>query len=230
MPTTTSHFQFLRRSGRHAAPGARTGAARSRRAARRRHVGDGDQPPVEDVRGHAGTAPSPDIRELAGVPSNYQVLMLQGGASLQFSMVPMNLLGAGTTADYIDTGTLGGQGDRRRPRRSGTVNVTGLDQGRQVHPHSRTAARCMLTPGRRVRPHHDQQHDRGHRVEDAAGRRRRAARRRRLVRHPQRSDRRFPFRPDLRRCPEEPWPVRRDAGHHSRGSARPVGQAACRRC
>ena len=33
-----------------------------------------------------------DIRELAGVPANYRVLMLQGGASLQFSMVPMNLL------------------------------------------------------------------------------------------------------------------------------------------
>ena len=46
-----------------------------------------------------------DIRELAGVPANYRVLMLQGGASLQFSMVPMNLMGAGSTADYVDTGT-----------------------------------------------------------------------------------------------------------------------------
>src|SRR6187455_1874558 len=42
-----------------------------------------------------------DLRELAGIPANYRVLMLQGGASLQFSMVPMNLLGAGQTADYI---------------------------------------------------------------------------------------------------------------------------------
>src|SRR5262245_54539893 len=46
-----------------------------------------------------------DMRSLAGVPSNYKVLMLQGGASLQFSMVPMNLLSPGTTADYIDTGS-----------------------------------------------------------------------------------------------------------------------------
>jgi len=46
-----------------------------------------------------------DIRTLAGVPSGYRVLFLQGGASLQFSMVPMNLLGAGATADYIDTGS-----------------------------------------------------------------------------------------------------------------------------
>ena len=39
-----------------------------------------------------------DFRELSGLPSNYRVLLLQGGASLQFSMVPMNLLGAGQTA------------------------------------------------------------------------------------------------------------------------------------
>jgi len=46
-----------------------------------------------------------DIRTLAGIPSSYRVLFLQGGASLQFSMVPMNLLGAAETADYIDTGS-----------------------------------------------------------------------------------------------------------------------------
>lgn len=48
-----------------------------------------------------------DIRTLAGVPSNYRVLFLQGGASLQFSMVPMNLLPAGSVADYIDSGSWG---------------------------------------------------------------------------------------------------------------------------
>src|SRR6187200_1650290 len=46
-----------------------------------------------------------DLRELAALPSNYKVLLLQGGASLQFSMVPMNLLKPGTIADYVDTGT-----------------------------------------------------------------------------------------------------------------------------
>src|SRR5262249_13841865 len=40
-----------------------------------------------------------DIRRLAGIPSNYRVLFLQGGASMQFSMVPMNLLTPGATAD-----------------------------------------------------------------------------------------------------------------------------------
>jgi phosphoserine aminotransferase len=43
-------------------------------------------------------------RELAGIPDNYRVLFLQGGASLQFSMMPMNLLPAGRTADYLLTG------------------------------------------------------------------------------------------------------------------------------
>ena len=45
-----------------------------------------------------------DLRTLAGIPDNYKVLFLQGGASLQFSMVPMNLLPPGGSADYIVTG------------------------------------------------------------------------------------------------------------------------------
>jgi phosphoserine aminotransferase len=45
-----------------------------------------------------------NIRSLAGVPDNYKVLFLQGGASLQFSMVPMNLLTPGSVADYVITG------------------------------------------------------------------------------------------------------------------------------
>ncbi len=44
-----------------------------------------------------------DIRELMGIPKHYKVLFLQGGASLQFAMIPMNLLKKGT-ADYIITG------------------------------------------------------------------------------------------------------------------------------
>ena len=45
-----------------------------------------------------------NIRELARVPANYHVFFLQGGASQQFSMVPMNLLGKAETADYCLTG------------------------------------------------------------------------------------------------------------------------------
>jgi phosphoserine aminotransferase len=43
-------------------------------------------------------------RELAGIPSNYRVLFLQGGATLQFAMVPMNLLPPDRVADYLLTG------------------------------------------------------------------------------------------------------------------------------
>src|SRR3954454_8289465 len=46
-----------------------------------------------------------DLRALAGIPDGYKVLFLQGGASLQFSMVPMNLLPAGGSADYVVTGS-----------------------------------------------------------------------------------------------------------------------------
>jgi phosphoserine aminotransferase len=45
------------------------------------------------------------VRELLEVPENYKVLFLQGGASSQFFMVPMNLLGADKKATYLNTGT-----------------------------------------------------------------------------------------------------------------------------
>ena len=45
-----------------------------------------------------------DLRELLAIPKNYKVLFLQGGASTQFAMVPMNLLRGKTKADYINTG------------------------------------------------------------------------------------------------------------------------------
>ncbi|HJS19267.1 MAG TPA: 3-phosphoserine/phosphohydroxythreonine transaminase [Anaerolineales bacterium] len=46
-----------------------------------------------------------DLRELLVIPVNYKVLFLQGGASLQFAMLPMNLRAPGASADYIVTGT-----------------------------------------------------------------------------------------------------------------------------
>jgi len=44
------------------------------------------------------------LRELAGIPDTHHVLFLQGGASLQFAMLPMNFLGEGKSADYVNTG------------------------------------------------------------------------------------------------------------------------------
>ena len=63
-----------------------------------------------------------DIRILTGMPSGYKILMLQGGASLQFSMVPMNLLMGGATADYIDTGSWAEKAIKEA-KRVGKVNV-----------------------------------------------------------------------------------------------------------
>ena len=45
-----------------------------------------------------------DLRTLMGIPNNYKILFLQGGATLQFSMIPMNLRMVGGSADYIVTG------------------------------------------------------------------------------------------------------------------------------
>src|SRR5262245_60524693 len=69
-----------------------------------------------------------DIRALAGIPANYKILMLQGGASLQFSMVPMNLLGAGQTADYIDSGSWADKAVKEA-KKVGKVNVAATTKG-----------------------------------------------------------------------------------------------------
>ena len=45
-----------------------------------------------------------DLREVMTIPDNYKVLFLQGGASAQFAMIPLNLLGDKQSADYINTG------------------------------------------------------------------------------------------------------------------------------
>src|SRR3982751_2955209 len=86
-----------------------------------------------------------DIRSLAGIPANYKVLFLQGGASLQFSMVPMNLLGAGQTADYIDSGSWADKAIKEA-KKVGTVNVTGSTK---ADKYNRIPAQgeLQLTPG-----------------------------------------------------------------------------------
>jgi phosphoserine aminotransferase len=63
-----------------------------------------------------------DIRKLAGIPDNYKVLFLQGGASLQFSMIPMNILPAGGKADYVVTGSWSKKAVKEA-QRVGQVNI-----------------------------------------------------------------------------------------------------------
>jgi phosphoserine aminotransferase len=65
-----------------------------------------------------------DLRALGQVPANYKVLFLQGGASTQFSMVPLNLLTDGATADYIVTGGWS-QKAVKEAKRVGNINIAG---------------------------------------------------------------------------------------------------------
>ena len=86
-----------------------------------------------------------DLRALANIPANYKVLMLQGGATLQFSMVPMNLLGPGATADYVDTGSWADKAIKEA-KKVGTVNVTGSTKA-DNYARIPSQAEIQLTPG-----------------------------------------------------------------------------------
>jgi phosphoserine aminotransferase len=68
------------------------------------------------------------IRSLAAVPSSYRVLFVQGGASLQFSMVPINFLPEAGTADYVDAGSWGDKAITEA-RKVGRVNVAASTKG-----------------------------------------------------------------------------------------------------
>ena len=57
-----------------------------------------------------------DLRELLAVPAGYRVLFMQGGATAQFSAVPLNLAQAGATADYVNTGHWSGRAIREARR------------------------------------------------------------------------------------------------------------------
>lgn len=63
------------------------------------------------------------LRELLNVPDNYRILFLQGGATQQFSMIPMNFLGADETADYVVTGAWGKKALKEAKRCGNAVPV-----------------------------------------------------------------------------------------------------------
>jgi phosphoserine aminotransferase len=86
-----------------------------------------------------------DIRQLAKVPSNYRVLFLQGGASLQFTMVPMNLLPADGTAEYLVTGSWASKA-ADEARKIGTVHVAATTKAEQFTRIPR-AEEIVRTPG-----------------------------------------------------------------------------------
>jgi phosphoserine aminotransferase len=63
------------------------------------------------------------IRQHLGIPDNYQILFLQGGATLQFSMIPLNFLGEDETADYIVTGAWGQKAIKEAQREGNAVAI-----------------------------------------------------------------------------------------------------------
>jgi phosphoserine aminotransferase len=84
------------------------------------------------------------LRDVLLVPDNYKILFLQGGARLQFSMVPMNLLkGSDETADYVLTGSWGKKA-LEEARREGTVRVAW--DGKQTNYDRVPAAEHMEIP------------------------------------------------------------------------------------
>ncbi len=62
-------------------------------------------------------------RRLLGIDDRYEVLFIQGGASFQFAMIPMNFLGAGDKADYVNTGTWATKAIKEAKLLGKTVNV-----------------------------------------------------------------------------------------------------------
>jgi phosphoserine aminotransferase len=86
-----------------------------------------------------------DIRALGAIPSNYRVLFLPGGASLQFSMVPMNFLASSATADYIDAGSWAEKAIQEA-RKVGTINVAASTKG-EGYTRIPGQTELKLTPG-----------------------------------------------------------------------------------
>jgi len=86
-----------------------------------------------------------DIRALAQVPADYHVLFLQGGASTQFSMVPMNLLLPGSTADYIDTGSWAEKAIKEA-KKVGSVNIAATTKS-DGYARIPAQSELKLTPG-----------------------------------------------------------------------------------
>ncbi len=86
-----------------------------------------------------------NVRRLMGIPDDYSVLFLQGGASLQFAMVPMNLRRPGKLADYVDTGSWSSKAIKEA-KVTGAVNVawSGKEENYMRIPKENE---LQLTPG-----------------------------------------------------------------------------------
>ncbi len=95
--------QFFSRSGRTAGRSSERSSSRNVRLQGLWYVRNGNESPFSKVFDDIIKEAEQDLRDLMHIPDNYKVLFLQGGASQQFAMIPMNLMKNGV-ADYIVTG------------------------------------------------------------------------------------------------------------------------------
>jgi phosphoserine aminotransferase len=86
-----------------------------------------------------------NVKELLGLNDDYAVLFLQGGASLQFATIPMNFLGGGQTADYVNAGSWGAAAVKQA-RLIGNVNIA-ADCQKDIPTRMPEAAELKWTPG-----------------------------------------------------------------------------------
>lgn len=86
-----------------------------------------------------------NMSQLLGLTDDYQVLFLQGGASLQFAQVPMNLLGEGQTADYVNSGAWASKAVKEA-KKQGNVTVL-ADTSKEVPTTMPDFAALSYTPG-----------------------------------------------------------------------------------
>jgi len=85
-----------------------------------------------------------NIRTLLALSDDYTVLFIQGGASMQFAMVPMNLLGAGQSADYVNSGAWADKAIKEA-RLFGKVNVI-ANTGKDIPTHMPKNSDLQFTP------------------------------------------------------------------------------------
>mmetsp|Transcript_3006 Transcript_3006/g.5429 ORF Transcript_3006/g.5429 Transcript_3006/m.5429 type:complete len:415 (-) Transcript_3006:268-1512(-) len=85
----------------------------------------------KDFMGIASKAEA-DLRELMSIPDNYKVLFLQGGASSQFSAIPLNLAGADDVADYVVTGSWSKKAVQEGARLLATANKAATGDNKSI--------------------------------------------------------------------------------------------------
>ena len=86
-----------------------------------------------------------NMTKLLGLSDDYSVLFLQGGASSQFAMIPLNLLGEGQTADYTNSGAWAGKAIKEA-KILGNVNIA-ADCGKEIPTRVPSADELQLTDG-----------------------------------------------------------------------------------